>query len=300
MQKTFDINDHPCFNRSISGKYGRVHLPVAPACNIQCNYCNRLFDCPNEGRPGVTGRLLRPTEALAHLTRVMAGHTPISVVGIAGPGDPLANPNNTFQTLDLVRRKYPNVLLCLSTNGLMATSFLREIVRTVSHITLTVNAVDASVGTRIYDWIRLGGRVYTGIEAASILLERQLETIQLLTRAGLVVKVNTVVIPGVNDHHIIDVARKMEELSVNIFNAMPVYPVEGTPFADVREPSGCEMRALRNRARAYLPQMTHCARCRSDAAGLIGRDAVPHELPVQANTCIADRGRPVKKCSANP
>lgn len=270
MKKTFEITDHPCFNQAVSGKHGRVHLAVAPDCNIQCNYCNRLFNCPNEGRPGVTSRLLRPAEALTHLNRAINGPASISVVGIAGPGDPLANPANTFQTLNLVKRNYPHLLLCLSTNGLMAGSFQSEIISAVSHITLTVNAVDAKIGARIYKWIRLGNRNYTGIEAAGILLERQLEAIQLLKRAGLVIKVNTVVIPGINDHHVISIARKMAELSVDIFNAMAVFPVTGTPFADVSEPRGCEMRALRDQARSHLPQMTHCSRCRSDAVGLIG------------------------------
>ena len=25
-----------------------MHVAVAPACNIQCNYCNRKYDCANE------------------------------------------------------------------------------------------------------------------------------------------------------------------------------------------------------------------------------------------------------------
>ena len=43
---------HPCFNAKVKGQFGRVHLPVAPKCNILCNYCNRKFDCVNESRPG--------------------------------------------------------------------------------------------------------------------------------------------------------------------------------------------------------------------------------------------------------
>ena len=30
-----------------------MHVAVAPACNIQCHYCNRKYDCANESRPGV-------------------------------------------------------------------------------------------------------------------------------------------------------------------------------------------------------------------------------------------------------
>lgn len=269
MRIPYDITDHPCFNREVSGKYGRVHLPVAPNCNIACNYCNRLFDCPNEGRPGVTSRLLRPTAALDHLDKIMSGPTPISVVGIAGPGDPLANPAATFQTLELVRRSYPRLLICLSTNGLMALDFLREILDTVSHITLTVNAVDPSIGAQVYKWVKFGNRIYTGSDAAELLQERQLEAIQLLKRAGLIVKVNTVVIQGINDLQVPIIAERMASLNVDVFNAMPVYPVKGTLFADIPSPSSREMKAIRVKAGAHLPQMTHCARCRADAAGLV-------------------------------
>ena len=53
---------HPCY--TCSGKqYARIHLPIAPKCNIQCNYCVRKYDCPNESRPGVTTEILSPQEA---------------------------------------------------------------------------------------------------------------------------------------------------------------------------------------------------------------------------------------------
>ncbi|WP_227625365.1 hypothetical protein [Geofilum rubicundum] len=51
---------HPCFDEKARHAHARVHLPVAPNCNIQCNYCNRQFDCVNESRPGVTSTLLKP------------------------------------------------------------------------------------------------------------------------------------------------------------------------------------------------------------------------------------------------
>lgn len=268
MKIIADIGNHPCFNGSVRHKYGRVHLPVAPRCNIKCNYCNRLFDCANEGRPGVTSRVMRPKESMAYLASAMAA-SPISVAGIAGPGDPLANPDQTFTTLRLVRRKHPHLLRCLSTNGLYALPYIREIIRYASHVTLTVNAVDAEVGSRIYKWIRLGDRIHTGIDAASIMMERQLEAIRQLKSAGIIVKVNTVVIPGINDGHIEDVAKTMSQLSVDMYNAMPLFPVKGTPFGDIPEPRPAEITGLRKRASAHLPQMNHCARCRADAAGLI-------------------------------
>ena len=51
---------HPCFYAGAKGKYGRLHLPVAQSCNIQCAYCRRDHDCPNENRPGVTQGVIEP------------------------------------------------------------------------------------------------------------------------------------------------------------------------------------------------------------------------------------------------
>ena len=47
------IHNHPCYSEGAHHHYARIHVAVAPACNIQCNYCNRKYDCSNESRPGV-------------------------------------------------------------------------------------------------------------------------------------------------------------------------------------------------------------------------------------------------------
>ena len=62
---TPDLSKHPCFNPAMAGKFGRIHLPVAPKCNVQCNFCHRKNDCSNESRPGGTRRVLTPAQAPA-------------------------------------------------------------------------------------------------------------------------------------------------------------------------------------------------------------------------------------------
>jgi nitrogen fixation protein NifB len=71
----------------------------------------------NESRPGVTTGVLSPDQAMMYLDTVFAQKKNISVVGIAGPGDPFANPEETMETLRLVREKYPDMLLCIASNG---------------------------------------------------------------------------------------------------------------------------------------------------------------------------------------
>ncbi|MFZ5450735.1 MAG: radical SAM protein [Thermodesulfobacteriota bacterium] len=273
METRLDTKRHPCFNVAVKGECGRVHLPVAPKCNILCNYCNRKYDCVNESRPGVTSAVLNPRQALAYLEEVLAAEPRITVAGIAGPGDPFANPRETMETIRLVREKFPQMLICLATNGLGLLPHVQELADLgVSHVTITVNAVDPEIGRRIYSWARDGKVVFRGLQAAELLMERQLQAITALKALGVTVKVNTIIIPGVNDNHVGDVARKMAALGVDVLNLMPVYPNSDTPFADIPEPPAAQMAGLRAAAEEFLPQMRHCTRCRADAVGLLDAD----------------------------
>ncbi|MGC1644286.1 MAG: radical SAM protein [Candidatus Sulfotelmatobacter sp.] len=266
-----DLTQHPCFNSDVRHRTGRIHLPVAPRCNIQCNYCDRKFDCANESRPGVTSSVLSPTQAMAYLDRALEKTPYLKVVGIAGPGDPFANPEETMETLRLVREKYPEMLLCVATNGLNVEPYVAELTQLqVSHVTFTVNAVDPEIGAQIYAWVRDGRAIYRNEAGASLLWERQKQAIAALKNNGVIVKINTIVVPGINDTHTEDVAIEMRALGADIMNCIPLYPVKDTPFED-REQLGAEpIRRLRKTVQAYLPQMKHCTRCRADAVGLLG------------------------------
>ena len=63
MTQELDLTQHPCFNHAARKTAARIHLPVAPRCNVQCNFCDRKFDCLNESRPGVTSAVLTPQQA---------------------------------------------------------------------------------------------------------------------------------------------------------------------------------------------------------------------------------------------
>lgn len=268
-----DYSHHPCFNAKIKGRFGRVHLPVAPKCNIKCNYCNRKYDCVNESRPGVTSNILSPGQALIYLDKVLEAEPRISVAGIAGPGDPFANVEETLETMRMIREKYPQMILCLATNGMALAPYVEALAEIdVSHVTVTVNGVDPNVLKNIYGWVRDGNIVYRGIQAAELILARQMRAIAKLKEENITVKINTIVIPGINDHHIEDVAKKMAALGADLFNCMAMFPNVDTPFANIREPSEKQMSFLRKRAEKYLPQMRHCTRCRADAVGLLGED----------------------------
>lgn len=263
--------NHPCFSDEARHRFGRIHLPVAPECNMQCNYCNRRFECVNESRPGVSSAVLSPLQAADYLDQVLEKVPDIAVAGIAGPGDPFANTDETLQTLGLVRKRHPELSLCVATNGIELAGHIDRLSELrVSHVTVTLNAVDPEVAREIYAWARIGRRVYRALDAARIIIEKQLEGIGGLKRKGLTVKVNTVVIPGINEKHVVEVAKAAARLNADIHNCIPLYHVAGTPFQDIAPPAPELMAEIRKQAGAYLPQMKHCARCRADEAGLVG------------------------------
>lgn len=262
---------HPCFNPDAKGKYGRVHLPVAPKCNIKCNFCDRKYDCVNESRPGVTSTILSPAQAKLYMEKVLAKEPRITVAGIAGPGDPFANGNETMATLRMLRGNFPDLLLCVSSNGMGIEPYIAELAALkVSHVTITVCAVDPEIAAKIYSWVKDGNVVYRGLKGASLLLERQQNAIRLLKQYGVTVKVNCIVIPGVNDHHVLDVAATVKGLGADLLNCMALFPNVNTPFGSLEQPSPQTMETIRSGAEQYLPQMRHCTRCRADAVGLLG------------------------------
>ena len=261
-----DRSKHPCFDSKARHEFGRVHLPVAPKCNIQCNYCDRQYDCCNESRPGVTSTVLTPKQALEYYKQVRQRVPDLAVVGIAGPGDPFANAPETMETLTLIRQEDPDVLLCVATNGLMVGPHLDGLAELkVSHVTVTINAVDPFIGQRVYAWMRDGTRVVRGLEAARLLLGRQLEAVRGLKERGITVKVNTILIPGVNEKHVPEIARTTAGLGADVLNCIPLYPVAGTPFGELGQPPGSVVARARHEALNYLPQMSHCTRCRAAA-----------------------------------
>ena len=272
------VNGHPCFEKGSCGTSARVHLPVAPECNTACNFCNRKFDCPNEGRPGVSSSLLRPENAVEYLKQVYK-EVPLEVIGIAGPGDPLANPEKVFKTLELVREAYPDAAFCMATNGLALPDYVEEIKRLgVGFMTVTINAATPETGAKVYRWARYKKKILRGEEGAARMLENQLMGIRMLKAAGITVKVNTVMIPGINDHEIESIAELARLVGADVMNILPMMPVEDTPFANLTPSSAEEVKSVRTAAGEYVRQISHCRRCRADAVGTLTNGLSPEKV----------------------
>ena len=259
---------HPCLSREANTTFGRLHLPVSPACNIQCRFCSRTLN-KTEQRPGVTAQVLKPEQAVAKVRQALELCPHITVVGIAGPGDTLAT-DSALRTFQLVHEAYPKLTLCLSTNGLMLPDYAQKLYDVgVRTITVTVNAVNPEIQSHIIFYIVYEGIRYVGKEAASILIRRQLEGIRKMSALGVIIKVNTVLIPGVNDDHIETIAKTVREAGANIYNIIPLIPQHD--FSDYPAPTCLQIEAARAAAEKHIPVFRHCQHCRADACGIPGK-----------------------------
>jgi nitrogen fixation protein NifB len=260
---------HPCFSGEAHVKYGRMHLPVSPACNIQCNFCVRTLN-QDENRPGVSQKILTPDEAVDTVKKALELCPEITVVGIAGPGDTLAS-STSIETFKKVHERYPELILCLSTNGLRLEEYVeRMIAAGVQTISVTVNAVDPKILAQIVGYVSWKGKSYSGEEGAKILIEAQLRGIRKAAASGLLVKCNAVLIPGINEDHIKDIAEAMSEAGAVSLNIIPLIPQGKLEY--IPAPSCAALNRARLTAEEYLPVFRHCKHCRADACGIPGKN----------------------------
>ena len=259
---------HPCMGGESNKKVGRIHLPVSPTCNIQCKFCTRRFD-KTVIRPGVSSLLLRPEETIEVIERAKKLCPELTVVGIAGPGDTLAT-DHALDTFELVKKNFPEMICCLSTNGFLLPDKVDRIAKIgIETITVTVNAVDPVIESKINDFVidKTGVR-HEGEEGARLLIDRQLEGIKRAVELGITVKINSVLVPGVNDEHIKEVARVTSLLGATLHNIIPLIPQN--EMADIPAPDCNMIERVREEAGQHLMIFRHCQHCRADSCGIPG------------------------------
>ena len=268
MSATFEelTRSHPCFSTGAKPNKGRVHLPVSPGCNINCNFCNRALNGVDM-RPGVAAAVISPPEALDVIRRAVSLCPDITVAGVAGPGDSLATPW-ALETFRRVKEEFPRIIKCMSTNGLLLPEFADEIIEIgIDSLTVTVNAVDPETQAQICESIFFHGVLYEGIKAAEILIQNQLEGIRRAAAGGITVKVNTVLIPEINAAQIPLIARAASGAGAKMYNIIPLIPRHKLSWCSA--PDCGLISGTRAEAEEYITVFRHCRRCRADAAGAL-------------------------------
>nr|WP_297703004.1 radical SAM protein [uncultured Butyrivibrio sp.] len=258
--------NHPCFG-GCRFNAGRIHLPVSPGCNISCKFCDRSIN-DVEQRPGVTSKVITPDEANTFIGRALELVPSIKVAGIAGPGDTLAT-DYAFETFRKIGQEHPELLKCMSTNGLLLFERADELIETgIDTLTVTVNAVDPEIEALLNDYIIYHGERIEGVEGARILIENQLKGIRKVAEAGVTIKINTVLVPGINDHHIEKIARTVKEAGAIIYNIIPLIPQH--KLSHIPKPTCEQIEKAREDAEKHIKVFRHCAHCRADAVGVPG------------------------------
>lgn len=287
MSKSFEELQaaHPCFAVGAKANKGRVHLPVSPGCNIQCRFCDRRIN-DVDVRPGVASSIITPEEAVEVVRRAVELCPNITVAGVAGPGDTLATPY-ALETFRLIKKEFPFIIKCMSTNGLLLPDYRQEIIDVgIDSLTVTVNAVDPEIQALICGGVVYHGNRYEGVEAAELLIQNQLQGIKAVSNAGVTVKVNTVLIPEINADHVETVAKTVSEAGARLYNIIPLIPQHELSWCSA---PGCALiNKVREEAERHISVFRHCQRCRADAAGIPGGEDFSRQLyirpVVQENT----------------
>lgn len=266
-----DLPSHPCFNEAAHGRVARIHIPVAPRCNLACAYCERILSPEHvPSGPGATANVVTPQAGVARALRFLHTYGEESIVGIAGPGDPLAN-DESLIFLDMLRSAAPHALTCLCTNGLALPQHAQRLIKLgVRTLTVTMNGtspeVVAAMQPRAYD----GQTWLAGTDAARLLLQRQEEGLRAVA-GHMIIKVNMVVAPGINMHEAPAVMRRAQQLGAQVFNPMPLIPRHALHHA--RKPTRDELHTLYAQCPPGMTLFRKCKQCRADAAGIHGKES---------------------------
>jgi nitrogen fixation protein NifB len=118
--------------------------------------------------------------------------------------------------------------------------------------------------------VRYHGKTYRGEEGAKILVENQFKGVEAAAKAGMIVKVNTVLVPEINAGEIEKIAKLAAEKGAILMNIIPMIPLY--KFANLRAPECSDLEQARAIAEKYLPQFRLCKQCRADACGVPGQE----------------------------
>jgi nitrogen fixation protein NifB len=276
MSKTVSHESAKHFCASGRRSSGRVHLPVAPKALARVRFS------PETSLP----RALSPDQALNWLDYLAGEGEVIQVVNLNGPGDPLATPDFTTQTLAALRAKYPGLSLCLSTLGLGAAEMGYALAEFgLAHVSVIMDAVDPKVAEGIYSWIRPGTKTLPLPEAARVLVEEQAEGIRALVNAGLKVQVKTTLYPGINSEHISDIAEKAAKLGVSHMKLFPFLAKDDEHPRPAWEAVPEEMNRAARQASRHLPaQLVDLNYCHETVEfNFTDPDASQKDLPKPGN-----------------
>jgi nitrogen fixation protein NifB len=215
---------------------------------------------------------MTPEEAISRTEVEMKKNPKLKIVAISGPGEPLAN-EETFTTLKGIRNKHKNVKFCLSTNGVKLeekATLLHEL--GVESVSVSVSALRPIIVSKMYEWAIIDDQLLKGPKMGELIIQNQLRGITKAVELGMVVKVNTILIPEINMQEMNHLSQRLASKGVSLQNIVPLIANPSIPH--LNPPTEQEIMEARRIGSQHLPQFTHCKQCRSDVVGIPGDDTI--------------------------
>jgi nitrogen fixation protein NifB len=272
MTGDYPFYHHPCWAQTRVNLWERIHLPIAPLCNLQCNFCDHATNTCHTFGPGVCERLMGEDDAWRVLQKEAKNRQNLHIIGISGPGEPLYNVQ-VFSFLERIQNSDMYFRICLSTNGVLLAQkagLLKELGADV--VSVSMSTIIPDTCALIYKWANVDGEILTGRKMGELIVSRQLEGIREATSEGIRVKVNSILIPAINTSEMSMLAEAIADSGALLQNIVPLTP--RGEMTSIRRPTTDEIDLARRESAAYIQQFVHCRQCRSDVVGIPGCDSV--------------------------
>ncbi len=238
----FPRKSNSCCNAAGPGPAGPVILPVAPRAN------SRIRFAPT----GEQQQAMLPAEAIAWLTELRCQGMAVEIADIDGPGDPLAVPGPTMETISLLGRNHPGIIPAITTLGIGSGQYVELLAeKGLRQVTLLVDTIDPKTAKLLYAWIRPGTKTVPLAEGVEILISEQARAVIAFAWAGLTVRVRTTIYPGYNHDQAAKIAQRMAALGAASMTLVPYRPAGGEHT--LLEAPGKELMAtLRDQAAKHI------------------------------------------------
>lgn len=268
------LTDHKkcCCSRT-AGAPSVAYLPVAPQMVARTR-----FSPP----PPPRSHVLMLPEAMELLAGTMKERRAgITMVGITGPGDPLATPDITLHAIKQVRERYPAVKIGLKTLGIGSATLAGELARAgLDYVEMQVDGITPAILEKIYAWIRPGLKTLKIAEAVGLLIKEQRNGVPALKFHNIKVAILTTLYPGLNIDHVVKISADMMELGADGIGLIPYDPEPGAEV-NLECPAPQIVAGATEKAAAYLPIIEPRLIRR---AGDSGSDTVPATPPLPRPT----------------
>lgn len=177
----------------------------------------------------------------------------ITMVAITGPGDPLASPDITLETVRMVRERYPAVKIGLKTLGLGSELLAGDLARAgVNYVEMQVDGIKKDILEKIYAWVRPGLKTLKVGEAVDLLIREQRNGLAAMRFHDIEVTILTTLYPGLNIDHVPKISASMMVLGAGGMGLIPYAPEPGAEV-DLESPAPQAVQMISEKVRTFLP-----------------------------------------------